>query len=88
MTVGEALRIFQQHHNTDPRRFLNTYFWSVAVKESLYKRGGGLLDITTWCHDQFDSEDWVQIANKIWFSSQDQYTQFWLTWEEYLAKDD
>lgn len=87
MKVAEALRSFKQFHNTDPRSFLDNYFWNILIEERLYKRGEGILEILNWCKNQFDSDDYVQIGNKFWFTNRDQHIQFWLTWEEYLTKD-
>lgn len=89
MKVAEALVIFQQYHSNDPKIFLDTYFWSVMVKHELsYRYNGCPNEILKWCSEQFDKEDYVVIGRKIWFSSQDQYMQFWLTWEEKLINLD
>lgn len=85
MKVAEALDIFQHYHRNDPKIFLDTYFWNVMVKhEFSYQNNDCSNEISKWCSEQFDKEDYVVIGRKIWFSSQDQYMQFWLTWEEKL----
>lgn len=92
MQVGEALRTFQEYHKNDPRDFLNHYFWSVLVKriainERLTNDYAIPVIIEEWCKQQYESNDWVRIGRKIWFTDQTQYAQFWLTWDEYLDKD-
>lgn len=88
MQVAEALKTFKQYHNSDPRPFLNTYFWSVLIKYKFCDIWDNCPpEITKWCQQQFDKQDWVMLGRKIWFTNQNQYAQFWLTWEEYLDKD-
>lgn len=88
MQVAEALKTFREYHKGDPRPFLNQYFWSVLIKYKLCGRWDNCPpEITEWCKQQFKQQDWVIIGRKIWFTNQNQYAQFWLTWEEYLDKD-
>lgn len=89
MRVAEALKIFREIHNTDPRKFLNTYYWSVLIQHKFCNgwEDNCPIEIKEWCTQQFDELDWVQIGRKIWFSNQSQYAHFWLTWDEYLDKD-
>lgn len=67
------------HGDADPRPMLDSYFWSYACnRKQLYD--DTLFKIDAWCNQTFGDENWHRLFNKYWFTSQEEYIFFTLTW--------
>lgn len=78
-TVGEAVAQWKQHHGAaDIRFYLDQIFWSYLVDPA--NKHKDINEIETWCTEVLGQDNWCRVFEKFWFTSEQDYVMFKLTW--------
>lgn len=80
MTVNDAIKNWRKlHGDADPRLMLDSKFHSMIIRG---KSADQYFTITLWCIENFGQNNFIKSFDKYWFSTESEYTQFRLTWED------
>ena len=79
-TVSERLSDWRRiNGKSEAREMLDNYFYSyIFFNDSL-----GIRDYTEqelWCNENLGDENWCRFFNKFWFTNEELYVQFRITW--------